>query len=109
MAPELIHGPDYGTKVDVFSAGLILYILLSGVSPFPSESPDEIIRKNIKGEIYYPEKNWKDVSSEAVDLVLSMTQQDPALRPTANDCMDHQWFKMHHPEVVQRDRPVAPD
>ena len=38
MAPEMIHEPDYGTKIDVFSCGLLLYIILSGISPFPGQS-----------------------------------------------------------------------
>jgi len=77
MAPELIHGPDYGTKVDIFSAGIILYVILSGIPAYPGRNEDQIIRKNIKGNIYYPEKYWKKVSQEAVDLVLKMTEYDP--------------------------------
>lgn len=49
MAPEVIHGPHYGTKIDVFSCGLILYMLLSGISPFPGCNTDDILNKNIKG------------------------------------------------------------
>ena len=67
------------------------------------------MRKNIKGEIYYPEKYWKDVSYDAVDLILNMTDKDPAYRPSADTCMNHPWFKMHHPEKAQMNRPVAPN
>ena len=80
MAPELIHGPDYGTKVDIFSAGIILYILLAGVAPFPGKNEDEVLRRNIKGEIFFPEKYWKSISPEAIDLVLKMTDNKPTSR-----------------------------
>jgi len=80
MAPELIHGPDYGTKVDIFSAGIILYILLAGVAPFPGKTEDDVLHRNIKGEIFFPEKYWKSISPEAIDLVLKMTDNKPSSR-----------------------------
>lgn len=109
MAPEMIHEPDYGTKIDVYACGLVLYTILSGISPFPGNNDDEIIRKNIMGNIFYPEKYWRNVSCEAVDLILNMTDKDSFQRPNADACMNHPWFKMHHPEIINMNRPVGPN
>lgn len=83
MAPELIHGPDYGTKVDIFSAGIILYTLLSGISAFPGSTDNEILEANIRGKLYFPANYWKKISPEAIDLILKMIDSDPGTRISA--------------------------
>ena len=109
MAPEIIAGQDYGVKVDIFGAGCILYILLTGIPPFPGTTQEQVMLKNMDGTIYYPEKYWRNVSPEAVDLVLLMTTEDPVQRPSAEVLLQHPWFKMHHPEQAQRALQVAKD
>ena len=109
MAPEVIHGPDYGTKVDIFSAGIILYILIAGVPPFPGKTEDDVLRKNIKGQIYFPEKYWKNISPEAIDLVLKMTDSKPSTRLSAASCLKHPWFNMHHEHIIPVTRLVKPN
>lgn len=83
MAPELIHESDYGTKVDIFSAGIILYTLLTGIAAFPGRTEEDVLKKNFEGTIYFPEKYWNGVSHEAIDLVLKMTESNPANRISA--------------------------
>ena len=102
MAPEIIAGQDYGVKVDIFGAGCILYILLTGIPPYPGTTQEQVMLKNMEGQIYYPEKYWRNVSPEAVDLVLLMTTDDPAQRPSADVLLQHPWFQMHHPQMAQR-------
>lgn len=53
LAPEILAKEMYGSKVDVYSAGVILYILLSGISPFPGREMEEILSKNKEGSIYF--------------------------------------------------------
>ena len=53
MAPEILFDEPYNCKVDVFSAGMILFILLTGYSPFYGKSYNEILQKNKKCEINF--------------------------------------------------------
>ena len=67
-------------------------VRLSGISPFAADSVDEILESNKQSEIDYPIDYWKDVSSEAVDLVMKMTESDQYKRPTIKECLCHPWF-----------------
>ena len=51
MAPEIIAGLHYGVKVDIFGAGIILYILLTGTPPYPGNTSEEVMIKNMEGTI----------------------------------------------------------
>jgi len=94
VAPEVLNGKGYDTKADIFSAGVILYILLSGMSPFQSSSFRDVLVKNRKGIIEYPENEWGNVSTEAIDLVKKMTEINPAKRISAAEALVHKWFSV---------------
>lgn len=92
MAPEIFENKGYGQKADIFSCGIILYILLTGIDPFLSNTVEEIIEKNKLCAISYKEDEWKFASDEAKDLVKKMTEKDPEQRLTATECLKHDWF-----------------
>ena len=103
VAPEVLNGNGYDTKADIFSAGVILYILyipllsphsLSGVSPFHANSYHQVLQKNRKGKIEFPAKYWDTVSPEGIDLIMKMTELNPAERITAADALTHRWFTL---------------
>jgi hypothetical protein len=52
----------------VFSLGVVLYIVLSGVHPFGT-SPEKLLKKNKRAKVYFSPRQWKGISSEAIDLV----------------------------------------
>ena len=91
-APEVLIGPGYSTKADIFSVGIILYTILTGVSPFYGKTQQEVLQKNKACNIEYPEKYWSNVSAHAKSLVERMTEKNPYKRPTAAECLQHQWF-----------------
>eukprot|EP00826_Nyctotherus_ovalis_P057954 TRINITY_DN793_c0_g3_i2.p1 TRINITY_DN793_c0_g3~~TRINITY_DN793_c0_g3_i2.p1 ORF type:complete len:351 (+),score=70.57 TRINITY_DN793_c0_g3_i2:1064-2116(+) len=102
MAPEVLRKEGYGVKADIYSCGILLYILygvcatsrLTGISPFAGDSVSEVLENNKQSEIDYPMEHWKAISSEAVDLVMKMTEADQYKRPLAKDCLHHPWFDM---------------
>eukprot|EP01022_Parablepharisma_sp_SALTPOND_P020272 TRINITY_DN363_c1_g1_i1.p1 TRINITY_DN363_c1_g1~~TRINITY_DN363_c1_g1_i1.p1 ORF type:complete len:402 (+),score=38.29 TRINITY_DN363_c1_g1_i1:3023-4228(+) len=100
VAPEVLNSLGYGTQADVFSAGIILYILLCGISPFHGKSYHEVLMKNKQGIVLFEDKYWSAVSPEAKDLVSSMVKRDPAERITAKAALGHKWFKMAHTKVL---------
>ena len=94
VAPEILKKRNYGKKCDVFSAGIILYILLSYRAPFFGKSTNEILVRNKECKIYFQDKYWKHVSREGIDCVLRLTDPDPESRPTAREALKHPWLSL---------------
>ncbi|GLT90587.1 hypothetical protein SLE2022_085120 [Rubroshorea leprosula] len=92
MAPEVLRR-NYGKEVDVWSTGVILYILLCGVPPFWAETEEGIAHAIIKGNIDFERDPWPKVSEEAKDLVKSMLDPNPYSRMTADEVLDHPWIQ----------------
>ncbi|ONK75251.1 uncharacterized protein A4U43_C03F14930 [Asparagus officinalis] len=92
MAPEVLKR-NYGPEVDVWSAGVILYILLCGVPPFWAETEQGVARAIIRSVIDFRRDPWPKVSDNAKDLVKRMLNPDPKLRLTAQEVLDHPWLQ----------------
>ena len=76
IAPEVLQS-EYNEKCDVWSVGVILYILLSGRPPFDGSDDREIV-KNVKiGNYSFSGSEWKNISREAIDFIKKMLTYDP--------------------------------
>ena len=91
VAPEILEG-EYTEKCDVWSAGVILYIFLSGDPPFNGPSDSVIYGKIAKMKFTFPEKKWSSISNEAKDLINHMIVPEKE-RYTAEQVLAHPWFK----------------
>ncbi|KAJ8599799.1 hypothetical protein CTAYLR_003985 [Chrysophaeum taylorii] len=94
VAPEVISR-GYTLKCDIWSIGVIAYILFCGYPPFYGDTDRELYRRIMSGKFPFPSPEWDEVSEEAKDLVRTMLNKDDAQRPTAREAMDHPFFKMH--------------
>ncbi|XP_073148785.1 calcium-dependent protein kinase 8-like [Henckelia pumila] len=92
MAPEVLKR-NYGPEVDVWSAGVILYILLCGVPPFWAETEQGVAQAIIKSVIDFKRDPWPKVSDNAKDLVKKMLDPDPNRRLTAHQVLEHPWIQ----------------
>jgi serine/threonine protein kinase len=95
VAPEVLSaGPrsGYCNQVDIFSAGVTLYVMLSGYEPFYGESEKELIEANRLGQIDFPESDWGRISSEALDLLRRMLTVNHKERITASEALRHPWL-----------------
>ncbi|XP_070770972.1 kalirin [Enoplosus armatus] len=91
-APELIRGTPVSVATDVWSVGVLAYVMLSGVSPFLDESPEETCVNICRLDFCFPDEYFRDVSQAARDFVSSVLQQDPRKRPSATSCLQHPWI-----------------
>ncbi|XP_039139723.1 calcium-dependent protein kinase 2-like isoform X2 [Dioscorea cayenensis subsp. rotundata] len=92
VAPEVLRR-NYGKEIDIWSAGVILYILLSGVPPFWAETEKGIFDAILQGEIDFETAPWPSISNSAKDLVRRMLTQDPKKRITAAQVLEHPWIR----------------
>ncbi|KAK4252991.1 hypothetical protein QN277_010835 [Acacia crassicarpa] len=102
IAPEVLRR-SYGPEADVWSAGVILYILLSGVPPFWAENETGIFNHIIDGKPDYESDPWPSISESAKDLVIKMLEKDPKKRISAHEVLCHPWI---NDDNVAPDRPL---
>jgi serine/threonine protein kinase len=86
VAPEVLRR-SYGKEIDIWSAGIILYILLSGVPPFWAETEKGIFNAILEGELDFVSEPWPSISDSAKDLVRKMLTQDPKKRITSTQVL----------------------
>ncbi|XVF09165.1 hypothetical protein REPUB_Repub07fG0068100 [Reevesia pubescens] len=92
MAPEVLKR-NYGPEVDVWSAGVILYILLCGVPPFWAETEQGVALAILRGVVDFKREPWPQVSENAKSLVRQMLEPDPKKRLTAQQVLEHSWLQ----------------
>ncbi|KAK9699274.1 hypothetical protein RND81_08G164300 [Saponaria officinalis] len=102
VAPEVLR-KFYGQECDVWSAGVIIYILLSGVPPFWDESEQGIFEQVLKGDLDFISEPWPSISESAKDLVKRMLIRDPKKRLTAHQVLCHPWVQV---DGVAPDKPL---
>ena len=90
ISPEVLDG-FYDEKCDIWSAGVILYILLCGYPPFNGNDDDEIFESIKKRKFVFPEAEWANISKEAKDLINKMLSE-PLTRLTAEQVLGHPWL-----------------
>ncbi|KAK4259001.1 hypothetical protein QN277_005381 [Acacia crassicarpa] len=92
VAPEVLRR-SYGKEIDIWSAGIMLYILLSGVPPFWAENEKGIFDAILEGKIDFESQPWPSISDSAKDLVRKMLTQDPKKRITSAQVLEHPWIR----------------
>lgn len=90
-APELVQGMPVSMATDIWSMGVLVYVALSGVSPFLDESPEETCVNICRRDFCFPDQYFLDVSQAARDFVSATLHQDPRKRPSATSCLQHPW------------------
>ena len=108
MAPEILKR-KYDEKCDLWSIGVILYILLTGRPPFDGNDDDEIL-KNVEKGVYdkasYP---YPSLSSYSKDLINKLLQYDATKRISAEEALEHQWFKTAEFKKKDKVNQIAPE
>lgn len=95
VAPEILRTAvtsGYENKVDMFSAGVTLYVMLAGYEPFYGESDAELISANTEAKVDFPQADWHKISVEGRDLVEKMLTADPTARISPAGALRHPWI-----------------
>lgn len=102
MAPEVValcpnlfsSGPKipYGKAVDIWSIGVIFYILLSGIHPFQVDDEIRMFKRILSGEIKWVGQCWDKVSASAKELITGMLERSPVQRFSIDQCILHPWL-----------------
>ncbi|CAI2366546.1 unnamed protein product [Moneuplotes crassus] len=93
MAPEVLKH-NYSNKCDIWSAGVILYIMLCGYPPFASEDDAETVELINEGEVEFDDEAWELISDEAKDLISKMLVTEKE-RLSSKKCLSHPWVKKY--------------
>jgi len=91
IAPEVLGG-SYGVQADMWSAGIVLYAMLSGYLPFQAETTKELFHNIQRLELPMPEVIWEDIDPDATELVKLLLVKNPQKRLTAADALQHSWL-----------------
>jgi len=92
VAPEVLNASGYGKEVDMWSIGVITYILLCGFPPFYGDTVPEIFEQIMEANFDYPEEYWGSVSKDAKDFINRLLVVDSDKRLTAGDALRHPWL-----------------
>jgi len=93
VAPEVLIGEGYNQEVDVWSVGVIMYILLCGFPPFYADNNSKLFEKIMAGTYSFPSPYWDKISDSAKDLIKRMLVVDPKSRFTSLQVINHPWIK----------------
>jgi len=96
VAPEVLL-QSYTSQCDLWSLGVISFVLLSGQMPFPSSPGGQQMRNILDGRYSITRDRWRGISAEGLHFVRSLLQVDPAKRLTAQAALDHPWIERRHP------------
>eukprot|EP00042_Codosiga_hollandica_P028233 m.146959 g.146959 ORF g.146959 m.146959 type:complete len:356 (-) comp52719_c0_seq2:108-1175(-) len=92
VAPEILLQKGYGKQVDVWSLGVILFILLCGYPPFYDENDAVLFEMIMKGKFDFDDRYWHEVSADAKDIIRRILVVNPTNRFTTQQILAHPWI-----------------
>ncbi|PNF42104.1 Obscurin [Cryptotermes secundus] len=104
-APEVLNNEPAFPQTDIWSVGVVMYILLSGISPFRGTDSEET-RQNVTFVRYRFEYLYKELTQEATRFLILVFKRAPGKRPTAEECHEHRWLLPTEFMIKKRERAV---
>ncbi|KAF4080462.1 hypothetical protein AMELA_G00171730 [Ameiurus melas] len=105
IAPEIINNECLSTAADMWSIGVITYILLSGLSPFQGETNEETLRSIVELKYEFEPHYFSQTTSMAKDFIQKLLVKEQSERMTAEECLIHPWIKpLTRTQIAKRNR-----
>merc|ERR1712113_965870 len=98
VAPQVLVG-KYDQLSDMWSVGVIMYVLLCGYPPFFGETDAEVLSKVRLGNFSFNAADWKNISEDAKDLIRNLLKMNPKERLTAEAALQHKWIDQKAPKA----------
>jgi len=99
VAPQVLAG-KYDQQSDLWSCGVIMYVMLCGYPPFFGETDGEVLAKVRLGNFSFNAADWKNVSEDAKNLIRMLLKMNPRDRYTAEQALNHEWIKNKAPKAA---------
>lgn len=100
LAPEILERwPAYDVKCDVWSVGVILFLLLGGYLPFDDDDEDKVFDRTRNGQYDFRPQFWRNISSGAKDLVTRCLTINPNKRVDTTQALNHEWMAVKEAEL----------
>ena len=100
VAPEILLSKPYGKSVDMWSIGVIIFILLGGYPPFSDNNQGKLYKKIKAGQFEFHPDYWGTISKEAKDLITKLLTVDPEKRFTADQALNHPWIDLQDDKLA---------
>eukprot|EP00347_Sterkiella_histriomuscorum_P023654 403333852 len=101
VSPEILEG-KYDNSCDIWSVGVITYIMLCGYPPFNAQNENVLFKKIMECDYTFLEDDWESISKEAKDFVSQCLVLDTTKRLTAEMAINHPWLQKHSKECLQK-------
>jgi len=101
VAPEILAYEPISLAADIWSLGVLAYVLLTGFSPFGGDSDQETLRNIASAQLDFPAELFEGVSEDAKEFIANCLNRNPKSRPTVQQCLDHPW-------IAQNSEPPSP-
>jgi len=98
VAPQVLAG-NYDQLSDLWSCGVIMYVLLCGYPPFFGDTDSEVLAKVRLGNFIFQQSDWKNISEDAKTLIRNLLKMNPRDRYTAEQALNHEWIKNKAPKA----------
>lgn len=103
VAPEILKNIPYDESSDMWSVGVILYVLLVGCPPFADNNKTILFQKIRTGEYSFNEAEWEDISEDAIELIQNLLKVDPLQRYTAKQALQSKWLEKDDKTLESKD------
>jgi len=95
VAPEILAYEPISLAADIWSLGVLAYVLLTGFSPYGGDTDQETLRNIASATLDFPAELFEGVSEEAKDFIADCLKRKPEQRPTVSECFHHPWIAQH--------------
>ncbi|XP_033639611.1 serine/threonine-protein kinase 17A-like [Asterias rubens] len=106
VAPEVLNFEPITLATDMWSIGVVIYIMLTGISPFAADDKQETYLNISQVDLDFPDEFFADISEEAIDMIQRLCVKDPESRLTAHQCLNHPWLQERPTETTSSSRVI---